>query len=126
MPNINTGRVAGPNAIETDGVLVNTPACNLSPGQHVTWCIRPHQIQITANGSLPATVIDAVELPTVHEATLQLAPNLTLIVRDPSQPLEPGGRCHVSLPPDAIHVWPVASTQPSADQPAAVTATDTV
>src|SRR5262249_22224628 len=92
--------------IETDGILVASGTHELSGGQPVTWCIRPDEIRISSNGGLPATVVDAVELPTVHEAILQLAPNLTLVVRDASGVLRTGGRCNVMLPPGAVHVWP--------------------
>jgi ABC-type sulfate/molybdate transport systems ATPase subunit/ABC-type sulfate transport system permease component len=122
IPNIHTGRAVESGAIQTDGILIFSNARDLSRGQPVTWCIRPNQIQISPNGTLPATVIDAVDLPTVREATLQLAPNLTLIVHDPDKPLQPGDRCHVTLPPNAIYTWPGAGPVAELDQAATVTA----
>jgi molybdate transport system permease protein len=105
IPNIHTGRAAGNGAIETDGVVVHTAARDLRPGESVTWCIRPNQIEISTNGLLPATVTDAVDLPMVREATVRLAPNLELIVHEPTRPLQPGDRCYLSLPPEAVLVW---------------------
>src|SRR5579859_386732 len=118
IPNIHTGRAVGPSAIETEGVLIFTNAHDLSPGQPVTWCIRPNQIQISPNGTLTATVIDAVDLPTAQETTLQLAPNLTLIVHSPGEPPEPEEICHITLPADAIYVWPGATSVAEVDQTA--------
>jgi molybdate transport system permease protein len=121
IPNILAGRAVGSGAIETDGVLIFSNERDLSPGQPVTWCIRPNQIQISPNGTLAATVIDAVDLPTVCEATVQLAPNLTLVVRDPGKPVKAGDLCHVTLPPEAVYVWPgtaaVAELDPAAALP---------
>ena len=105
IPNIHTGRAVGDGAVETDGVLLFTAARGLRRGEPVTWCVRPNQVEIGANGTLSATVTDAVDLPTVREATVQLAPNLALIVHDPTPPLQPGDRCHLSLPPEAVLVW---------------------
>jgi hypothetical protein len=51
-------------------------------------------------------VVDAVDLPTVREATVQLAAGVTLVVHDPDQPLQPGDPCDVTLPPDAVLAWP--------------------
>jgi molybdate transport system permease protein len=105
IPNIHTGRAGGNGTIETDGVLVYTAVRDLRRGEPVTWCVRPNRIEIGAQGALAATVTDAVDLPTVREATVQLGPNLTLIVHDPTSPLQPGDRCHLSLPPEAVLAW---------------------
>jgi molybdate transport system permease protein len=105
IPNINTGRAAGDGAVETDGVLIPTAARGLERGEAVTWCVRPNQIAIEADGALEATVTDAVELPTVREATVQLAPGLTLVVHDPDEPLRPGERCRLTLPRESVLVW---------------------
>jgi len=106
IANIHTGRAVGDNAIETDGVTIFTAARGLKSGEPVTWCIRPNQIHVGPSGTHPATVVDAVDLPTVREATLQLAPNVMLVVHDPDQPLHPGDTCDVTLPPDAVLAWP--------------------
>jgi molybdate transport system permease protein len=109
IENMNVGRAAGPGAIETDGVIIRSGTNGLRAGEPVTWCIRPSRIQVGSDGELWATVVDAVELPTVHEATLQLAPGLTLVVRDPGRALAAGDRCRVTIPADAVHSWPVSS-----------------
>jgi molybdate transport system permease protein len=106
IPNIYSGSAVGDGMIETDGIVVTSDARELVAGRPVTWCIRPDEVRISSNGGLRATVVDAVELPTVHEAILQLAPSLTLVVRAPSGLLHTGGSCTVTLPPGAIHVWP--------------------
>jgi molybdate transport system ATP-binding protein/molybdate transport system permease protein len=105
IPNIHTGRAVGDGAIETDGVLIFTGAPALQRGEPVSWCIRPDQVQVGRNGTVSATVTDAVDLPTVREATVQLGPNLTLVVHDPTSPLQPGDRCYLSLPPESVLVW---------------------
>jgi hypothetical protein len=97
-------------------VLIFTSARGLQRGEPVTWCIRPNQVEIGQNGTLPATVTDAVDLPTVREATVQLAPNLELIVHDPTPPLRPGDGCYLRLPPEAVLVWSgaAAAVEPEA------------
>ncbi len=106
IENMHVGRAAGPGAIETDGVVVPAGRNGLQAGEPVTWCIRSNRIEVDPGGALAATVVDAVELPTVREATLQLAPGLTLVVRNPGQALAAGDRCRVTIPADAVHSWP--------------------
>ena len=117
IPNIHTGRALGGGDVETDGVVITTAASDLSPGQLVTWCIRPSHVQTAGGGSLAATVVDAVDLPTVREALVQLAPNLTLVVHDADDPLHAGDRCRISLPPEAILVWPQTAALGEAETP---------
>jgi len=120
IPNIHDGLALEGGAVETDGVRVPA-AARLLPGQPVTWSVRPDMIDVAPGGPLDATVLDVVELPTLHEATLQLAPGLTLVVHNPAGPLRPGTRCRVAIAPEAVHVWPrrnggpttVAGSEPS-------------
>jgi molybdate transport system permease protein len=121
IENIHVGRAAGAGAIETDGVVIHSGTNGFHAGEPVTWCIRSNRIEVGPDGALPATVVDAVELPTVHEATLQLAPGLTLVVRDPGRALAAGDRCRVTIPADAVHSWPASTQLDRADEVAGAT-----
>jgi hypothetical protein len=115
IENMHLGRAAGPGAIETDGVVIEAGRNGLHAGEPVTWCIRSNQVRVGADGELWATVVDAVDLPTVREATLQLAPGLTLVVRDPGRPLTVGDRCRVTIPADSVHAWPANGLEREAE-----------
>ena len=104
MPNINPGRAAGEREIDAYGVRIPVSTRALRPDQPLTWSIRADSIEIADEG-VPGIVIDAVELPTLREATIQLAPELILVVRNPNRPLTAGSACAVVFPPDAVRVW---------------------
>jgi len=106
IPNIHRGRAADGGLIETDGIRIRTAGPPLPPGRSLTWCIRPDAITLAPEGLHPATVLDVVELPTLHEATVQVTPGLTLVVRNPDRTISPGTRCTLSIPPDSVRVWP--------------------
>ena len=101
MPNIHEGTAAEGGAVETAGVRIAAGAPRLAPGSPVTWSVRADAIAIASEGSLGAVVLDVAELPTLHEATLELSPGLTLVVRNPDSRLRPGDRCRIAIPPDA-------------------------
>jgi ABC-type sulfate/molybdate transport systems ATPase subunit/ABC-type sulfate transport system permease component len=105
MPNIHEGTVAEGGAVETGGVRIAAGSSGLTPGSLVTWSVRADAIAIAAEGPLDAVVLDVAELPTLHEATIELSPGLTLVVRNPDSRLRPGDRCRVAIPPDAVRVW---------------------
>ncbi|MBV8479477.1 MAG: TOBE domain-containing protein [Actinobacteria bacterium] len=85
-------------------MLIPAEPC-VGPGKAITWSVRPDAIEIDADGPIEATVADVAELPTLHEATLQLTPSFALIARNPRQPLRTGARCRISISPDAILTW---------------------
>jgi len=104
IPNIHRGIVVEGGMIETDGVRIPAEPC-VGPGRSLTWSVRPDAIEIDADGPLEATVVDVAELPTLHEATLQLTPTFALIARNPRRSLRTGARCRVAIPRDAILTW---------------------
>jgi len=104
IPNIHGGVVVEGGMIETGGVRIPAEPC-VGPGRSLTWSVRPDAIEIDAEGPLEATVVDVAELPTLHEATLQLSPTLSLIARNPRRSLATGARCRIAIPRDAILTW---------------------
>jgi ABC-type sulfate/molybdate transport systems ATPase subunit/ABC-type sulfate transport system permease component len=104
IPNIHRGIVVERGVIEADGVRIPAEPC-VEPGRSLTWSVRPDAIEIDGDGPLEATVVDVAELPTLHEATLQLTPALTLIARNPGGSLRAGARCRIAIHPDAILTW---------------------
>jgi len=116
IPNIHAGVAVEGGAIETDGVRIAV-AGRIEPGRRLTWSVRPDMIDVIADGPLEATVLDVAELPTLHEATLQLAPALTLVVHDPATRLRPGMRCRIAMAPEAVRTWPVPDDRSSSSVP---------
>ena len=106
IPNIYRGIVVERGVIETDGVRIAADPC-VGPGRAIMWCVRPDAIEIDADGPFEATVVDVADLPTLHEATLQLAPALTLIARNTERSLRVGAHCRIEIPPDAILTWAI-------------------
>ena len=104
IPNIHRGIVVEGGMIETDGVCIPADPC-VGPGRSLTWSVRPDAIEIDADGPLEATVVDVAELPTLHEATLQLTPTFSLIARNPRRSLRIGAQCRIAIPRDAILTW---------------------
>jgi ABC-type Fe3+/spermidine/putrescine transport system ATPase subunit/ABC-type sulfate transport system permease component len=118
MPNIHEGRAVGAGLIETDGIRVPVAdGAALVPGRPLTWSVRPDAIRVVPDGPLEATVLDVVDLPTLREATLQLSPAVTLVVRDPDRALAAGTRCSIAIGPEAVRAWTDARADDDADEP---------
>ncbi len=106
-------RNLGPGVLESAGVLragelritlADSPG---PPGTQVTWCVRPEEIDLTDPNGHPAIVLDAVHIGPVVELVVELAGGGELTVTTPAGPApEPGQPCRVSLPPEAVTVWP--------------------
>ncbi|HEX9335493.1 MAG TPA: ABC transporter ATP-binding protein, partial [Pseudonocardiaceae bacterium] len=105
-------RNLGPGVIDPDGVLVAgelriTLAESITPGTPVTWCVRPEDISLTDPDGHPGVVTDAVHLGPVVELVVELAGGGELTVTTAAGPApDVGEPCRVSLPPDAVTVWP--------------------
>ena len=50
VPNVHAGRVIAPGLIETASVRLAVASGAVRPGAPVTWCVRPEDVQITADG----------------------------------------------------------------------------
>ncbi|MFL4907195.1 ATP-binding cassette domain-containing protein [Streptomyces sp. MMS24-I2-30] len=105
--NLHTGRLTGPHTLDVDGAHLTVTATGLPAGTPVAWCIRPEDIQLTATGGHPATIIDTVHLGPVTEIRALLANghemSITVTPQDISATTD---GCRIHLPPEAITVWP--------------------
>ena len=78
-----------------------------TPGTSVTWCVRPEDVVVRANGGHPATVLDVVALGPVTELTLALAGGGELAATTANgHGLAIGSSVGVLIEPDALTVWP--------------------
>jgi molybdate transport system permease protein len=109
-------RNLGPGVIETPGVLraggLRVPLAEPGPppGTPVTWCVPPEQIDLGAPNGHPAVVMDVVHLGPLVELVVELAGGGELTVVVPTGPTPMIGEpCRVTLPPDAVTVWPTVS-----------------
>ncbi len=123
--NTREGRVAGPDAIESGGAVINAPTGGLPRGTEVHWCIREERIALGEGGGYEASVIDEVDLGSARELTVVLGTALELTVRTSERAGRAGvadragsmGRADVEAPmrvrvridPSDISVWTVAA-----------------
>jgi molybdate transport system permease protein len=119
IPNTHAGRVLGPDRLRAGALELAAPTGELTPGRVITWTIRPEEIGLASDQAdpesgaergpgdgHPATVVDAVTVGAVQEVTVALD-GLELIARTlPSAPWRTGEPCRVTLPSEAITVWP--------------------
>lgn len=115
--NLHPADTVGNGTIVCDGVRIETDTVGLAPGTPVWWSIRPERLAITESGGLPCTLVDAVDLGVVLEVTVAIAPGVELRSRRADLPFgdllasdlparSMDRPCGVTLPPDAITVWP--------------------
>lgn len=109
-------RNLGPGVIEESGVLragglrvkLADPAA--APGTAVTWCVPPEQIGLADPDGHPGVVLDVVHLGPVVELVVALEGGGELTATAPAGPApDVGEPCRVSLPPEAVTVWPTPS-----------------
>ncbi|HTU79521.1 MAG TPA: ATP-binding cassette domain-containing protein [Solirubrobacteraceae bacterium] len=50
IANARRGRVAGPDTLVSDGVLLHAPTHGLPEGREVVWCVRPERIRLAPPG----------------------------------------------------------------------------
>jgi molybdate transport system permease protein len=109
-------RNIAPGVIDSDGVLragdllVDLATDVGPPGTPVTWCVRPESVDLTDPDGHPGVVLDAVHLGAVVELVVELAGGGELTVTTPPGPAPAVGQsCRVSLPTEAVTVWPEVS-----------------
>lgn len=112
VANLHQGRVIAPDAIETDGAILEVAAHTLPPpGTDIEWSISPEHIALSFDTEWPlahqAVVLDAIDLGTGVE--LRVATHrLELVLRQtPMLPPASGTRCSLYLPPESLQVWPI-------------------
>jgi ABC-type sulfate/molybdate transport systems ATPase subunit/ABC-type sulfate transport system permease component len=108
--NIAAGVVESAGVLRAGDLLVEVTGSVGPPGTPVTWCVRPEDVDLTADSGHPGVVLDAVHLGPVVEVVVELAGGgeLTATTATGSAP-SVGQPCRVSLPPEAVTVWPEVS-----------------
>jgi len=104
IPNVHTGRALAPGLIETASVVLAVSRSALHPGQRVTWCVRPEDVRIDADGAVPGVVQDVVELGGSREALVSLTAGIDLRLRTTTS-VSPGDPLRLTIPPEAVVVW---------------------
>ena len=105
--NVGHAVVEAPGVLRAGELTVTVSSPVGPPGTVVTWCVRPEEISLTAEDGHPGTVLDAVQIGPVVELVVELAGGGELTVTTPAGPAPLVGQpCRVSLPPDAVTVWP--------------------
>jgi hypothetical protein len=70
--------------------------------------VRPEEIGVNGDAGHAATVLDSAYVGATHELSVCVAA-VDLVVRSPRKPVfAPGESRRVSLPVDAMTVWPAA------------------
>jgi molybdate transport system permease protein len=104
--NSHRGEVAGPGRVRSGGVVLEAPTNGLPDGAAVGWCVAPERVRVGPAGEHEAELVDDADLGTTHELTLRLADGPTIVARGAHGAFVPAAACRVSLPGDAISVWP--------------------
>jgi ABC-type sulfate/molybdate transport systems ATPase subunit len=105
--NVGHGVVEAPGVLRAGALSITVSGAVGPPGTAVTWCVPPEEISLTDPNGHPATVLDAVQIGPVVELVVELAGGGELTVTTPAGPAPRVGQsCRVSLPPDAVTVWP--------------------
>jgi ABC-type sulfate/molybdate transport systems ATPase subunit/ABC-type sulfate transport system permease component len=105
--NSHRGEVAAPGRISCQGVVLVASTDGLPDGAAVGWCVAPERVRVDPAGEHEADVVDDADLGTTHELTLRLSGGPVIVAKAAHGTFEaPGARCRVTLPADAISVWP--------------------
>lgn len=108
IPNVHTGTILAPGTLAVDGLRLQLADRTLEAGQQVSWCVHPEHVR-TNGGEIICRAIDSVELWDTHEAVLELTPSRRLVAHTSAE-LVPGRSYGITLPPEAIRVWPLERT----------------
>jgi molybdate transport system permease protein len=105
--NSHRGEVVAPGRIRCEGVVLAAATADLGDGAAVGWCVAPELVRIDPAGEHEAEVVDDADLGTTHELTLRLAGGPVIVARAAHGAFAaPESTCRVTLPGDAISVWP--------------------
>jgi molybdate transport system permease protein len=106
IANANRASVLAPGVLSSRGAVVRAPTDGFEPGAEVIWSVRPERVLLDGAGEHVAELLDAVDLGTVRELTIQLDGAVELLVRTAARPpVAVGERLAVSLPAQDISVW---------------------
>ncbi|WP_063837188.1 ABC transporter ATP-binding protein/permease [Phaeacidiphilus oryzae] len=109
LRNLLPGRVSDGELRAAGGVALPLGAEAPADGE-VTWCIRPEDVRLTADGGQQARVLDRVRLGPLTELTLLVGGELELAALTPAPP--GGDTVRIDLPPRAVTIWPSAPAHP--------------
>lgn len=106
--NVATGRLLADGRVAIGNVAI-AGARVVGPrppvGAPALWSVAPEAVRLGAGG-IPGTVVDAADLGTAVEVTVEVAGGVRLVARERDVALPSvGGRCGVELPPGAVRVW---------------------
>ncbi|HEY3752968.1 MAG TPA: ATP-binding cassette domain-containing protein [Pseudonocardiaceae bacterium] len=106
--NLGPGVIEEPGVLRAGGLRVNLAERGGAAGTPVTWCVPPEQVSLTDPDGHPGIALDVIHLGPLVEVVVELAGGGELTVTAPAgEPVpEIGEPCRVSLPPEAVTVWP--------------------
>jgi ABC-type sulfate/molybdate transport systems ATPase subunit/ABC-type sulfate transport system permease component len=110
MRNILPGVAYSAGSLLAAGAVIETRPHGVAPGEPLTWSVHPRHIAVSArssDGALPATVADLADLGAYSWTRLALAgSDLEVEAELTGEPLPVASACWVTLPADAVLVWP--------------------
>jgi molybdate transport system permease protein len=105
--NSKRGEVVAPGRIRCEAIELPASTAGLAAGTAVGWYVAPERVLVDPAGEHEAEVVDDADLGTTQELTLRLAGGPTIVARTPHGTFAgPAAVCRVTLPGDAITVWP--------------------
>jgi len=109
--NLVGGRVGRDGEVVTGRASLSAETRGLLPGTDVIWSIRPERVWIGGAGPHEAVVLDCADLGAVSSILLDFG-GLTIEARSQTRDLySPGTPCRVTLPSEAIRVWPAGRAE---------------
>ncbi len=107
IANTSRGSVSAPGVLSSNGVAIPARTSGLPGGAEVIWSVRPERVSLRPGGRYAATLLDEVDLGSVHELTLSLDGRLELLARhDGRTAFTIGQQLRVDLAAEDVNVWP--------------------
>jgi molybdate transport system permease protein len=106
VSNVFGGEVRAAGSIEAAGLTFAARTGNLERGTAVDWCIRAEDVEVGETGEHDARVVDEIDLGATIELVLEPAPGLLVRARPSTRRGHSPAPRRMTLPADAITLWP--------------------
>jgi molybdate transport system permease protein len=105
--NVAPGRLVAPGCLACGQVAIDVGDTSAPLGVPLLWSVPPEMLVLDPDGGLVGAVLDVADLGTAAETTVEVGPDLRLVVRSSPDDalLIPGTACRIGIPAGAVRVW---------------------